>query len=66
MVTYIGVVVFVGLSSYDTQEQKNMGAQLSLDNKDQFRKYSIVGVLSLYLNFINLFLMLLRIFGNRR
>ncbi|MGL9774048.1 MAG: Bax inhibitor-1/YccA family protein [Sodalis sp. (in: enterobacteria)] len=65
-VTYIGVVVFVGLTAYDTQKLKNMGAQLSLDNKDQFRKYSIVGALSLYLDFINLFLMLLRIFGNRR
>ncbi|WP_074012720.1 Bax inhibitor-1/YccA family protein [Candidatus Sodalis sp. SoCistrobi] len=65
-VTYIGVVVFVGLTAYDTQKLKNMGAQLSMDNKDQFRKYSIVGALSLYLDFINLFLMLLRIFGNRR
>ncbi|OZI15176.1 hypothetical protein CE195_03525 [Sodalis-like symbiont of Philaenus spumarius] len=65
-VTYIGVVVFIGLTAYDTQKLKNMGAQLSLDNKDKFRKYSIVGALSLYLDFINLFLMLLRIFGNRR
>lgn len=65
-VTYIGVLVFVGLTAYDTQKLKNMGAQLSLENKDQFRKYSIVGALSLYLDFINLFLMLLRIFGNRR
>lgn len=65
-VTYIGVLVFVGVTAYDTQKLKNMGAQLSLENKDQFRKYSIIGALSLYLDFINLFLMLLRIFGNRR
>ncbi|WP_413727032.1 Bax inhibitor-1 family protein [Sodalis sp. RH19] len=65
-VTYIGVLVFVGLTAYDTQKLKNMGAQLSIDDKDQYRKYSIVGALTLYLDFINLFLMLLRIFGNRR
>ncbi|GBU14353.1 membrane protein [Enterobacterales bacterium] len=65
-VTYIGVVVFVGLTAYDTQKLKNMGEQLSVDDKDNFRKYSIVGALTLYLDFINLFLMLLRIFGNRR
>lgn len=65
-VTYIGVLLFVGLTAYDTQKLKNMGAQLSLENKDQFRKYSIIGALSLYLDFINMFLMLLRIFGNRR
>ncbi len=65
-VTYIGVVVFVGLTAYDTQKLKNLGAGLSVDDKEQFRKYSIVGALSLYLDFINLFMMLLRIFGNRR
>jgi len=43
-----------------------MGEQLNSDDKDSFRKYAIVGALTLYLDFINLFLMLLRIFGNRR
>ncbi|MCW2483042.1 Bax inhibitor-1/YccA family protein, partial [Candidatus Symbiopectobacterium sp. NZEC135] len=65
-VTYIGVVVFVGLTAYDTQKLKNIGEQLSADESDNFRKYAIVGALTLYLDFINLFLMLLRIFGNRR
>ncbi|MRT04332.1 Bax inhibitor-1/YccA family protein [Ewingella americana] len=65
-VTYIGVVIFVGLTAYDTQKLKNMGEQLNVNDKDNFRKYSIVGALTLYLDFINLFLMLLRIFGNRR
>ena len=65
-VTYIGVLVFVGLTAYDTQKLKNMGSQLDANDKDNFRKYSIVGALTLYLDFINLFLMLLRIFGNRR
>ncbi|MEY4475223.1 MAG: hypothetical protein RL248_990, partial [Pseudomonadota bacterium] len=62
-VTYIGVLVFVGLTAYDTQKLKNMGSQLDANDKDSFRKYSIVGALTLYLDFINLFLMLLRIFG---
>ncbi|WP_395479899.1 Bax inhibitor-1 family protein [Candidatus Curculioniphilus buchneri] len=66
VITYIGVVVFVALTAYDTQKLKNMGAQLSLDNENQFRQHAIIGALSLYLDFINLFLTLLRIFGNRR
>lgn len=65
-ITYIGVLVFVGLTAYDTQKLKAMGEQLNPDDKDSFRKYAIVGALTLYLDFINLFLMLLRIFGNRR
>ncbi|AWK15381.1 Bax inhibitor-1/YccA family protein [Candidatus Fukatsuia symbiotica] len=65
-VTYIGVVLFVGLTAYDTQKLKNMGSQLDASDQDGFRKYTIVGALTLYLDFINLFLMLLRIFGNRR
>ena len=64
-ITYIGVLVFVGLTAYDTQKLKAMGEQLNADDKDSFRKYAIVGALTLYLDFINLFLMLLRIFGNR-
>ncbi|MFC0229469.1 Bax inhibitor-1/YccA family protein [Serratia aquatilis] len=65
-ITYIGVLVFVGLTAYDTQKLKAMGEQLNPDDRDSFRKYAIVGALTLYLDFINLFLMLLRIFGNRR
>ncbi|WP_027712383.1 Bax inhibitor-1 family protein [Dickeya chrysanthemi] len=65
-ITYIGVLVFVGLTAYDTQKLKNIGEELSVDDRDNFRKYSIMGALTLYLDFINLFLMLLRIFGSRR
>ncbi|MBS1205688.1 MAG: hypothetical protein H6R25_2587 [Proteobacteria bacterium] len=65
-VTYIGVVIFVGLTAYDTQKLKNIGEQLDTRDASQLRKYSILGALTLYLDFINLFLMLLRIFGNRR
>ncbi|MGK2960186.1 MAG: Bax inhibitor-1/YccA family protein [Candidatus Malihini olakiniferum] len=65
-VMYISVVVFVGLTACDTQKLKNIGEQLSADDSDSFRKYAIVGALTLYLDFINLFLMLLRIFGKLR
>ncbi|WP_075180770.1 Bax inhibitor-1/YccA family protein [Pantoea sp. 1.19] len=65
-VTYIGVVVFVGLTAYDTQKLKNIGEQIDVRDKENLRRYSIMGALTLYLDFINLFLMLLRIFGNRR
>ena len=65
-VTYIGVVIFVGLTAYDTQKLKNIGQQIDVRDSSLLRKYSILGALTLYLDFINLFLMLLRIFGNRR
>lgn len=65
-ITYIGVVVFVGLTAYDTQKLKNIGEQIDTRDAQMLRKYSILGALTLYLDFINLFLMLLRIFGNRR
>ncbi|WP_380181162.1 Bax inhibitor-1 family protein [Kalamiella sp. sgz302252] len=65
-VTYIGVLVFVGLTAYDTQKLKNIGENINIDDKENLRRYSIMGALTLYLDFINLFLMLLRIFGNRR
>ncbi|MEC9825895.1 Bax inhibitor-1/YccA family protein [Escherichia marmotae] len=66
VLTYIGVIVFVGLTAYDTQKLKNMGEQIDTRDTSNLRKYSILGALTLYLDFINLFLMLLRIFGNRR
>lgn len=65
-ITYIGVIVFVGLTAYDTQKLKNLGEEIDARDTQLMRKYSIVGALTLYLDFINLFLMLLRIFGNRR
>lgn len=65
-ITYIGVVVFVGLTAYDTQRLKSMGEGINVNDKENLRRFSIMGALTLYLDFINLFLMLLRIFGNRR
>lgn len=66
VITYIGVVVFVGLTAYDTQRLKNIGEGINVEDKDNLRRASIMGALTLYLDFINLFLMLLRIMGNRR
>ncbi|RLC31743.1 MAG: BAX inhibitor (BI)-1/YccA family protein [Deltaproteobacteria bacterium] len=67
MISYIGVVVFVGLTAYDTQKLKNMALTqpAGLDGA-VMRKGAILGALALYLDFINLFLMLLRIFGQGR
>ena len=67
MISYIGVFVFVGLTAYDTQKIKNMALTqpANLDGA-VIRKGAILGALSLYLDFINLFLMLLSILGQRR
>ncbi|MDF7681340.1 Bax inhibitor-1/YccA family protein [Enterobacteriaceae bacterium ESL0689] len=64
--TYIGVVIFVGMTAYDTQMLKNIGEQMDISDSTALRKAAILGALSLYLDFINLFLYILRIFGNRR
>ncbi|MBN1276177.1 MAG: Bax inhibitor-1/YccA family protein [Deltaproteobacteria bacterium] len=67
IISYIGVIVFTGLTAYDTQKLKNMALTQpeGLDGS-VIRKGAILGALSLYLDFINLFLMLLRIFGQTR
>ncbi|MBW1790482.1 MAG: Bax inhibitor-1/YccA family protein [Deltaproteobacteria bacterium] len=67
IISYIGVLVFVGLTAYDTQKLKNMAlTQPAGMDGAVVRKGAILGALSLYLDFINLFLMLLRIFGQSR
>jgi uncharacterized protein len=67
VVSYIGVLVFVGLTAYDTQAIKNMALAQPADiDAGAVRKGAIIGALKLYLDFINLFLMLLRIFGGNR
>jgi FtsH-binding integral membrane protein len=63
--SYIGVFVFVGLTAYDTQKIKQIGQAGFADGEGE-RKAAILGALRLYLDFINLFLMLLRVMGNRR
>lgn len=63
--SYIGVFVFVGLTAYDTQKIKRIG-EAGFSDEESRKKASILGALTLYLDFINLFLMLLRVMGNRR
>ena len=62
--SYAGVLIFVGLTAYDTQKIKEMCQRLDyVDESTQ--KLALLGALSLYLDFINLFIYLLRIFGKR-
>jgi FtsH-binding integral membrane protein len=65
IVSFIGVLVFTGLTAYDVQKLKRLGAS-ALQQGDTLRKVTILGALTLYLDFINLFLFLLRFFGNRK
>lgn len=66
VISYIGVLVFVGLTAYDTQYIKNMAlSQPDGLEAGVLRRGAIIGALKLYLDFINLFLMLLRIMGSR-
>jgi FtsH-binding integral membrane protein len=64
IISYIGVVIFVGLTAYDTQKIKEMHLE-NADSETQ-SKGAIMGALILYLDFINLFLYLLRIFGRKK
>ncbi|MBQ7730258.1 MAG: Bax inhibitor-1/YccA family protein [Lentisphaeria bacterium] len=67
ILSYVGVAVFVGLTAWDTQKMRMVGeANGEEAQSDAMRKVAIIFALSLYLDFINLFLMLLRIFGRRR
>jgi uncharacterized protein len=64
IISVVGVVVFAGLTAYDTQKIKEMYS--AYDDGTVAGRKAIMGALSLYLDFINLFLMLLRLFGDRR
>lgn len=64
IISYVGVLLFVGLTAYDTQKIKEMCMQAP-DASEQMQKYALLGALSLYLDFINLFIYLLRILGKR-
>jgi FtsH-binding integral membrane protein len=65
IISFAGVLIFVGLTAYDTQKIKQMATCVEGDFESG-RKGAIMGALALYLDFINLFLFLLRIFGSRR
>ncbi|MFK5891279.1 MAG: Bax inhibitor-1/YccA family protein [Flavobacteriaceae bacterium] len=63
--TYAGILIFIALTAYDTQKIKNMNI-IGNEGTDEDKKEAIMGALTLYLDFINLFLFLLRIFGKRK
>lgn len=65
IVTYGGILIFVGLTAYDTQKIKEIGLTIGPDGGLQ-QKAAVLGALRLYLDFINLFLLLLRLLGRRR
>jgi FtsH-binding integral membrane protein len=65
ILSVLGVIIFVGLIAYDTQRIKRMSMSIGEDGEVQ-RKAAVVGALALYLDFINLFLRLLTLFGRRR
>lgn len=62
----VGVFVFIGLTAYDVQKIKNYSNEIGEDNSENTKKLVIMGALSLYLDFINIFLKLLSIFGKRK
>jgi FtsH-binding integral membrane protein len=65
IISYVGVLIFVGLTAYDTQKIKLMlNEQSSADESAQ--KIALLGALSLYLDFVNIFIYLLRILGDRK
>lgn len=68
IISIIGVAVFTGLTAYDVQKLKRIGEGVEYEGMDaqNIRKMSVLGALNLYLDFVNLFLMLLRLFGGKK
>src|SRR4029078_13027698 len=68
LISFLGVMIFTGLTAYDVQKLKNIGSGIQYADvpASDVKKISILGALNLYLDFINLFLFLLRLFGGRR
>jgi uncharacterized protein len=64
IISFIGVLIFTGLTAYDVQKLKNISGEM-IAGQESTRKYAIMGALTLYLDFINLFLFLLRFLGRR-
>ncbi len=66
IITYLGLVIFIGLTAYDTQKIKNtLALQDELGMQIDVRKVGLMGALELYLDFVNMFLYILRLLGNR-
>jgi len=66
LVSFVGVILFTALAAYDTQKLKQLAFLGVTDGEEMHDKASILGALTLYLDFVNLFLFLLRFFGRRR
>jgi len=66
--SFVGVAIFTGLTAYDVQKLKRIGAGVEFQgvSANDTRKLALMGALNLYLDFVNLFLLLLRLFGNRK
>ena len=63
IISLAGVGIFAGLTAFDTQKLNELGAQA--EENETYKKMAIIGALSLYLDFINIFIYLLRLFGSR-
>ena len=66
IISYVGVIIFVGLTAYDTQKIKQLASACYAENEETQNKVALLGAITLYLDFINLFLYILRIFGKRK
>ena len=64
-ISVLGVIIFTGLTAWDTQKLRMMGMNAPVDDAVAMRRGALLGALTLYLDFINMFLMMLRLFGNR-
>ncbi len=65
-ISILGVIIFLGLTAFDTQALRNMGETAPMDDGTAIQRGTILGALKLYLDFINIFLFLLRLMGDRR
>ena len=65
IISVLGVIIFTGLTAWDTQKLRMMGMNAPVDDALAMRRGALLGALTLYLDFINMFLMMLRLFGNR-
>lgn len=66
IISCLGVLIFTGLTAFDTQKLRAFGASAPLDDGTAVRRGAILGALTLYLDFINIFIMLLQLFGSNR
>lgn len=66
IISYVGIAIFIGLTAYDTQKIKQLANACYMEDEETQNKVALLGAITLYLDFINLFLYILRIFGKRK